>query len=202
MLIDTITSITNSFLITRTTLPPFITTLSIINITHKLTFIISNTITIYKLPKSFHNIGKNKIGPIPLPLIYLIMITVTNHIMLSHTQLKRYTYTISSNKNATQLSNIPINQILTNIYIISNTLTNLNNIITTSHVHSNQPNYNINLKLNIITTYIIDKSSLFNNQKTINNTLINAFLINIIHDNTILLNITQYYQQIVINMII
>jgi hypothetical protein len=49
---------------------------------------------------------------------------------------------------------------------------------------------------------VIGGASLFGGRGTIGGTLIGAFLMGIIRDGAVLLNITQYYQQVVIGVII
>ncbi|WP_407641145.1 hypothetical protein [Candidatus Solirubrobacter pratensis] len=49
---------------------------------------------------------------------------------------------------------------------------------------------------------MIGGSSLFGGQGTIGGTLIGAFLMGVIRDGAVLLNITQYYQEVVIGVII
>jgi ribose transport system permease protein len=116
--------------------------------------------------------------------------------------LGRYTYAIGSNKDAARLSGIPINKVLTSVYVISGALAGFGGMIAASRVHSGQPNYGVGLELDVIAACVIGGSSLFGGQGTIGGTLIGAFLMGIIRDGAVLLNITQYYQEVVIGVII
>jgi ribose transport system permease protein len=202
VLIGAVAGVVNGVLVTRATLPPFIATLGMMGVARGLTFIVSGAVAIYGLPGSFRNVGEGEIGPIPLPLLYLIVIAVAGHLVLSRTRLGRYTYAIGSNKDAARLSGIPINRILTSVYVISGALAGLGGMIAASRVHSGQPNYGVGLELDVIAACVIGGSSLFGGQGTIGGTLIGAFLMGVIRDGAVLLNITQYYQQVVIGVII
>ena len=75
-------------------------------------------------------------------------------------------------------------------------------MIAASLVHSGQPNYGVGLELNVIAACVIGGASLFGGVGTIGGTMIGAFLIAVVTNGAVLLNITQYYQQVIIGVII
>jgi len=202
ILVGAVAGTGNGLLVTRAGLPPFIATLGMMGVARGLTFIVSGAVAIYGLPDAFRKVGEGEIGPIPLPLLYLIIIAIAGHMVLTRTRLGRYTYAIGSNKDAARLSGIPINKVLVSVYVISGALAGLGGMIAASRVHSGQPNYGVGLELDVIAACVIGGASLFGGQGTIGGTLIGAFLMGIIRDGAVLLNITQYYQQVVIGVII
>jgi ribose transport system permease protein len=202
ILVGGFAGLVNGALITRLELPPFIATLGMMGVARGMTFIVSGAVAIYGLPDSFRKLGEGEIGPIPLPLLYLIVIAVLGYLVLSRTRLGRYTYAVGSNKDAARLSGIPINKVLVSVYVISGALAGFGGMIAASRVHSGQPNYGVGLELDVIAACVIGGASLFGGQGTIGGTLIGAFLMGVIRDGAVLLNITQYYQQVVIGVII
>ena len=202
MLVGALAGLVNGLLITRMSLPPFIATLGMMGVARGLTFIVSGAVAIYGLSGSFRDVGEGQIGPIPLPLIYLVVVAALGHLVLSRMRLGRYAYAIGSNKDAARLSGIPINRVLVGVYVISAALAGFGGIIAASRVHSGQPNYGVGLELDVIAACVIGGASLFGGQGTIGGTLIGAFLMGIIRNGAVLLNITQYYQQVIIGVII
>ena len=89
-------------------------------------------------------------GPIPLPLLYLIVIAVLGHLTLSRTRLGRYAYAIGSNEDAARLSGISTTRVLIGVYVICAALAGFGGMIAASRVHSGQPNYGIGLELDVI----------------------------------------------------
>jgi len=194
--------VVNGLLVTRMGLPPFIATLGMLGVARGLTFIVSNEVAIYGLPDSFRKLGEGQIGPIPLPVVFLVVIAIIGHLVLSRTKLGRYAYAIGSNKDAARLSGIPISRYLVSVYVISGALAGFGGMIAASRVHSGQPNYGVGLELDVIAACVIGGTSLFGGQGTIGGTLIGALLIAVVRDGAVLLNITQYYQQVIIGVII
>ncbi|MDQ3429853.1 MAG: ABC transporter permease, partial [Actinomycetota bacterium] len=67
---------------------------------------------------------------------------------------------------------------------------------------SGQPNYGIGLELDVIAAAVIGGASLFGGQGTVVGTLIGAFLIALIRNGAVLLNVNTFYQQVIIGVII
>jgi ribose transport system permease protein len=192
----------NGLLITQLRLPPFIATLGMLGVARGLTFIVGGENAVYGLPDSFRTFGEGQIGPIPLPLVYLAVIAVAGHLILSRTKLGRYAYAIGSNKEAARLSGISLNRYMIGVYVICAALAGFGGMIAGSLVQSGQPNYGVGLELNVIAACVIGGASLFGGVGTIGGTLIGAFLMAVITNGAVLLNITQYYQQVIIGVII
>ncbi|HWE10818.1 MAG TPA: ABC transporter permease [Solirubrobacteraceae bacterium] len=192
----------NGLLVTQMKLPPFIATLGMLGVARGLTFIVGGENAVYGLPANFRLVGEGQIGPIPMPILYLAVIAAAGYLILSRTRLGRYAYAIGSNKEAARLSGISLSRYLIGVYVIAGALAGFGGMIAASLVHSGQPNYGVGLELNVIAACVIGGASLFGGVGTIGGTLIGAFLMAVITNGAVLLNITQYYQQVIIGVII
>lgn len=202
VLVGAAVGLVNGALVTQMRLPPFIATLGMLGVARGLTFIVGGENAVYGLPKSFRLFGEGQLGPIPMPLVYLIVIAIGAHLILSRSKLGRYAYAIGSNEEAARISGIPINRYKLAVYTICAALAGFGGMIAASLVHSGQPNYGIGLELNAIAACVIGGASLFGGVGTIGGTLIGAFLMTVITNGAVLLNLTQYYQQVIIGVII
>jgi len=202
VLTGAVIGLVNGLLVTQMRLPPFIATLGMLGVARGLTFIVGGENAVYGLPDNFRLFGEGQIGPIPMPILYLIVIAGIGYVVLSRTKLGRYAYAIGSNEEAARLSGIALNRYLIAVYVISASLAGFGGMIAASLVHSGQPNYGVGLELNVIAACVIGGASLFGGVGTIGGTLIGAFLMAVITNGCVLLNITQYYQQVIIGVII
>ena len=75
-------------------------------------------------------------------------------------------------------------------------------MIAASRVNSGQPNFGIGLELDVIAAAVIGGASLFGGQGTVVGTLIGGFLIALIRNGSVLLNINTFYQSVIIGVII
>jgi ribose transport system permease protein len=192
----------NGLLVSVAGLNPFIATLGMLTVARGLTFIFTNAVAVFGAPSSFRLLGQGVIGPIPIPILVIVVMAVIGYIVLSRTRLGRYAYAMGSNLEAARLSGIPIRRYLTSVYVISGALAGFGGMIAASRVNSGQPNFGIGLELDVIAAAVIGGASLFGGQGTVVGTLIGAFLIALIRNGAVLLDVNTFYQQVIIGVVI
>ena len=192
----------NGFLVSVAGLNPFIATLGMLSAARGLVYIITEAQAVFGAPDSFRLLGQGVIGPIPIPILAVLVVAVVGYVVLSRTRLGRYAYAIGSNPEAARLSGIPIRRYLLSVYVISGALAGFGGMIAASRVNSGQPNYGIGLELDVIAAAVIGGASLFGGQGTVVGTLIGAFLIALIRNGAVLLDVNTFYQQIIIGVVI
>jgi ribose transport system permease protein len=192
----------NGLLVSVAGLNPFIATLGMLTVARGLTFIVTNAVAVFGAPNSFRLLGQGVIGPIPISILMIVLVAVAGYIVLSRTRLGRYAYAMGSNLEAARLSGIPIKRYLTSVYVISGALAGFGGMIAASRVNSGQPNFGIGLELDVIAAAVIGGASLFGGQGTVVGTLIGAFLVALIRNGSVLLDINTFYQQVIIGVVI
>ena len=192
----------NGLLVSFAGLNPFIATLGMLTVARGLTFIFTNAVAVFGAPDSFRLLGQGVIGPIPIPILTVLVVAVMGYIVLSRTKLGRYAYAIGSNPEAARLSGIPIRRYLTSVYVISGALAGFGGMIAASRVNSGQPNFGIGLELDVIAAAVIGGASLFGGQGSVVGTLIGAFLVALIRNGSVLLDVNVFYQQVIIGVVI
>lgn len=192
----------NGLLITKARLSPFITTLGMMSVARGLVYLSTGAVAVYSLPDSFALLGEGSIDGISIPLIVLVVVAVLAYFLLTRTRFGRHTYAIGSNPEAARLSGISIALTLIVIYVLQGLLAGFGGMIASSRVVSGQPNFGIGLELDVIAATVIGGASLFGGQGTIIGTLIGAFLIAVIRNGAVLLNINEFYQEVIIGGVI
>ena len=201
-LVGAAAGLVNGLLVSVAGLAPFIATLGMLTVARGLVYIITNATAIFGAPDSFRLLGQGVIGPIPIPILVILLVAIAGYIVLSRTRLGRYAYAMGSNLEAARLSGIPVRRYLTSVYVISGALAGFGGMIAASRVNSGQPNFGIGLELDVIAAAVIGGASLFGGQGTVLGTLIGAFLIALIRNGAVLLDISTFYQQVIIGIVI
>ena len=201
-LVGALAGLVNGLLVSVAGLAPFIATLGMLTVARGLVYIVTNAQAIFGAPDSFRLLGQGVIGPIPIPILVIVVVAVTGYIVLSRTRLGRYAYAMGSNLEAARLSGIPVRRYLTSVYVISGALAGFGGMIAASRVNSGQPNFGIGLELDVIAAAVIGGASLFGGQGTVLGTLIGAFLIALIRNGAVLLDVSTFYQQVIIGVVI
>ena len=202
LLVGAACGLVNGLLVAFAGLNPFIATLGMLSVARGLVYISTGAVAVFGAPEAFRLLGQGVLGPIPIPIIVVVIVAIAGYIVLSRTRLGRYAYAMGSNLEAARLSGIPIRRYLTSVYVISGALAGLGGMIAASRVNSGQPNFGIGLELDVIAAAVIGGASLFGGQGTILGTLIGAFLIALIRNGSVLLNINTFYQDVIIGVVI
>lgn len=202
VLIGALCGAINGTLITFARMAPFIATLGMMSVARGTLDVSTNAVAVFDLPDNFQLLGQGQVGPIPIPVIAIAVVALIGHLILTRTKLGRYSYAIGSNEEAARLSGIPIRLYLTVVYTICGALAGFGGMIAASRVSSGQPNFGIGLELDVIAAAVIGGASLFGGQGTIVGTLIGAFLIALIRNGSVLLDINTFVQSIVIGGVI
>ncbi|SFD10356.1 ABC transporter permease [Spirosoma endophyticum] len=192
----------NGFVITRSNVPPFIVTLGTMTIGRGLALILSKGRPISNLSDSFNFIGGGQLLGIPMPIFILIILFVICAVLLNKTVLGRYMYAIGGNEQAARASGIPLKKIKMVVYTLCGGLAGIAGILLTSRITTGQPNAGAGFELDAIAAAIIGGTSTSGGTGTMAGALIGALLIGVISNGLDLLNVTSYYQQVVMGVII
>lgn len=192
----------NGLIITKSKIAPFIVTLGTMTIGRGLALILSNGRPVSNLSDSFVFIGSGKIMGIPLLIIILICMFILSSVILNKTILGRYIYAVGGNEQAARASGINITQVKMAVYSISGVLAGLAGILLTSRITTGQPNAGTGFELDAIAAVVIGGTSTAGGKGSITGTLVGVLLIGVINNSLDLLNVTSYYQQVVMGIII
>lgn len=192
----------NGLLVAVVGLPPFIATLGMLSVARGLVLISTGAVSVFGAPEGFRLLGQGVIGSVPIPILVIVVVAIAGHLVLTRTRLGRYAYAMGSNAEAARLSGIPVRRHLTGVYVICGALAGLGGMIAASRINSGQPNFGTGLELDVIAAVVIGGASLFGGQGTVLGSLIGAFLVALIRNGAVLLDINTFYQNVIIGVII
>lgn len=192
----------NGLLVSMVGLPPFIATLGMLSVGRGLVLIATGAVAVFGTPDSFRLLGQGVIGVLPIPILLIAVVAIVGHLVLTRTRLGRYAYVMGSNAEAARLSGVPVKKHITAVYVLSGALAGLGGMIAASRINSGQPNFGEGLELDVIAAVVIGGASLFGGRGTVLGSLIGAFLVAVIRNGAVQLNIGTFYQNVLIGVII
>jgi ribose transport system permease protein len=192
----------NGLLVTRLRIPPFVVTLGTLGIFRGLALIFSNGLPVHKIPAGFSFLGEGNLLGIPFVAWMLVICAVVVHVVLEHTRLGRYAFAIGSNKIASVYAGIPVDFHITAVYAIGGALTGLAGMIEASRLMTGQPTAGQGYELEAIAAVVIGGGSLNGGEGSVVGTLIGAFIMGLLSNGADLLNISNYWQQVIIGSVI
>lgn len=195
--------LTNGLLLTKLRLPhPFIPTLGMMNVARGLALVISGGFPISELPGRFRFWGAGTIAFIPTPVVVVLVVYSLFHLFLSRTTIGRDIYAIGGNPQAARLSGIPVDRRLTLVYALSGALAAVGAIVLTGRMNSGFPLAGVGAELDAIAAVIIGGASFFGGVGTVWGTLIGALIMGVLRNGLNLLNVSAYWQTVVIGVVI
>ncbi|WP_243789092.1 ABC transporter permease [Saccharopolyspora gloriosae] len=202
ILVGAAAGLVNGLLVSTVGLPPFIATLGMLSVARGLVLIATGAVAVFGAPESFRLLGQGVLGPIPVPVLLILLVAVAGHVVLTRTRLGRYAYVMGSNSEAARLSGVPVRKHTTWVYVVAGSLAGLGGMIAASRINSGQPNFGEGLELDVIAAVVIGGASLFGGRGTVWGSLIGAFLVAVIRNGAVQLNIGTFYQNVLIGVII
>lgn len=202
LLIGGLAGLANGLMITKAKLPPFIATLAMMSIARGLALVYTSGRPISGFIPSFGFIANGYVLGIPMPVIIVLAVYLLFWFLLNYTKFGRYIYAIGGNEEAAYLSGINVNYYKTWVYVISGITAAIGAIILTSRLNSAQPIAGIMYELDAIAATVIGGTSLMGGEGTIFGTLVGALIIGVLRNGLNLLNVSAYWQQVIIGLVI
>jgi ribose transport system permease protein len=192
----------NGLMITGLRIAPFIVTLGTLGIYRGVTLIQSNGLPVHNLPAGFSYLGEGNLLGVPFVLWLLLICAAVMHVVLEHTKLGRYAFSIGSNEYAAFYAGIPVSFHITAVYAIGGMLTGLAGMIEASRLMTGQPTAGQGYELQAIAAVVIGGGSLRGGEGSVIGTLIGAFIMGLLSNGSDLLGISPYLQQAIIGGVI
>ncbi len=181
-------------------LPAFIATLAMMSIARGATLVISQGSPIATAPEV--NWLGSSVGAFPIPIVMLLLAGVCCWFILSRTVLGRSMYAIGGNIEAARLSGLPVRRVLVAVYALSGTFAALAGLVMAGRLSSAQPQAGVGYELDAIAAVVIGGASLAGGTGKATGTLVGAILLAVIRNGLNLLNVSSFWQQIVIGIVI
>jgi ribose transport system permease protein len=186
----------SGILVAYVKVPALITTLAMMTILRGLTFILSNGLPVWGLPEGFKTLGQGYLGIVPIPVLIMVIIFIIGWIFLNRTKTGRYIYGLGGSREAVRLSGVSIERIEVLVFIICSLLTGIAGIIMLSRINTGRPNMGTGYELDVITAVVLGGVSIMGGSGSIFGVFIGVLIIGVLANGMILLDVSEYYQQI------
>lgn len=195
--------IINGLIITKIKVPPFLATFAMLNIARGLLMLAAadEPIRQFATPQ-FEYIAQGYFLGIPVPVYITAVIFVICYILFNWTSFGRYVVTVGSNRQASYLSGVSINNIQIKVYMFSGLMAAVSGILLASRLSSVQPQMGASYELDAIAAAVIGGTSMSGGKGSLVGTMFGALIIAIISNGLDLLSINQFYRMIVTGLII
>ena len=202
----------NAIPVVKLNLPPFITTLAMLQIARGLAYKIAHGRPIPLNSDAFNGMGIGYVGSglmqplglpgLPVAVLWMIAIVVIFAIVLGRTRFGRYVYALGGNEEAARLAGVSVGRLKTMVYVLSGSCAAIAGMLLMARFASGSPQTGEGFELNSIAAAVVGGTSLMGGRGLIVGTFIGALLIGVLNNVMNLLNIESYTQEIVLGAVI
>ncbi|MEV6839722.1 substrate-binding domain-containing protein [Streptomyces sp. NPDC051133] len=191
----------NGFLIAYGKLPPFIATLAMLSVARGLSLVISGGVPI-PFPDSVSHLGDTLGDWLPVPVLVMVVMGLIAALVLGRTYIGRSMYAIGGNEEAARLSGLRVKKQKLAIYALSGVFAAVAGVVLASRLSSAQPQAADGYELDAIAAVVIGGASLAGGTGKASGTLIGALILAVLRNGLNLLNVSAFWQQVVIGVVI
>ena len=171
----------NGGLIAAFHIQPFIMTLATLLAGRGLALIVSSNATVpVDFAAGFVALGQRKLGPVPLPVIIVIVAYVVGSIVLNFTRFGRHVLALGGNEEAARLAGLPVGRITVGVYALSGALAGLAGAILAALAYSGSPTGALGWELSAIAAVVVGGTLLTGGMGSVGTTLVGVLLIGLV----------------------
>jgi len=192
----------NGWVVTVCGIPSFIMTLATQFVARGAILAYTNAQPIRGLGDQFAVIGQGYIGPVPVPIIIMMIVLLIYWIIMNRKRFGRYVFAVGGNADAAKASGVNVSMIKIKAFVFAGLTAALGGIILMSRLASGQPNGAEAYEFDAITATIIGGTSMSGGIGNVPGTVAGAIFVGILINIMTLMDVSAYYQKIVKGIII
>lgn len=198
----TLVGLFNGVVIAYFKFPAFIVTLVSMNVARGAAYLYCGGKTTRILDEAYVSIGTGALGPIPFPVIYMLILIIIFAFILNRTKFGTYIYAIGGNREAARYSGVPIRKVEIAVFAITGFLASFAGIVLSARMYSGQPSVGEGHEMNAIAACVLGGISMSGGVGKVGGTILGVVLIGIINNGLNLMNVSSYWQLIAKGVII
>jgi ribose transport system permease protein len=187
----------NGLLTTRIGIPSFLTTLAMMGIAKGVAMWISDTAAVPIISRNYAWVfGGGSIGPIPILLIWMLVLGAIGHVVLRQTSFGRRVLATGGGETAARYSGIDTRSIKFRVLVISSMAAALAGMLYAGRLQSGRFQLGEGDELSVIAAAVLGGTSLFGGVGTVIGTIVGALMIGLINNGLILMGL-EFSQQLI-----
>lgn len=191
-----VVGLVNGLIISYTGMHPFIVTLAMQSICRGIAYLVANGSPVSTSSDSFSQIGNGYLGPIPLPVVYMVIFLILQFFLLNKTRIGRHVYAVGGNRVAAKYSGINIHKVEIMVYTISGLLAGFAGVVLSSRMSSGQPAVGVGFETDAIAAAVLGGTSFFGGTGTVGGMFIGVLVIGVINNGLNMMHVNSFWQYV------
>ena len=202
LLMGVICGLLNAGLVTLFKLPAFIVTIATSLIFEGTTLLISGSNAVNGLPDALIYVGQGYVGPIPFPVIIMVVMIVLMYIIINKTKFGRHAIAIGGNEQAARVCGVNVKKVQNGVYILMGLCVAVAAIIMDGRTASAQPSAGAGMDMDAVAAVVMGGTPLMGGKANIIGTIIGCLIVGVISNGLNLMNVDSNWQFVAKGLII
>lgn len=185
----------NALLVVKLRIVPFIATLGMLGVVRGLVVGLTSGQTVRNFPPEFVALGQGYVGPVPVPVIFLVVLAIAMGLFLGYHVWGTYIYAIGGNETSAMLTGLPVNRVKMLAYVLSGAMAGVGGVLVVARLGVSAPTQALGYELFVIAAAVIGGVSLAGGRGTVLGAVLGAILIGVLNNALVLLRVESYWQQ-------
>ncbi len=197
LLLGTTLGIINGFLAVKLKIHPLIITLGTASIYKGIGYIIAQSRNIMGFPDSFRWFGQGYVGPIPVPIIIMLIVALIGSFILTRTYFGRYIFALGGNEEAARLAGVNINGMKVLLFAICGFISGITSVLLLSRVFTGQTATGQGLEFDCLTAALLGGVSFKGGEGTVFGLMTGILIIGVLNNAMQLASFPDFSQNVV-----
>lgn len=179
-------------------IPSLIATLAMQTIIKGFTYLMTGGASVPGIPDSYKFLGQGFVfGAVPVPVIVMLVVFAIGFVFLNKTYHGRRIYAVGGNKEASRLSGIRTKGVVIATFVTSAVTAGIAGILMAARLGTGQPSTGADFAMDVLTATVLGGVSLQGGKGAVLNVLVGSFIIGILSNGLVMLNVLEYWQWII-----
>lgn len=197
LLLGTVLGTINGLLSVILKIHPLIITLGTASIYKGLGYIFAQSRNIMGFPDAFRWFGQGYIGPIPVPIVIMIVIALIGSFILTRTYFGRYVFALGGNEEAARLAGVNINGMKVLLFAVCGFISGITSVLLLSRVFAGQTATGQGIEFDALTAALLGGISFKGGEGTIFGLLTGILIIGVLNNAMQLASFPDFSQNVV-----
>ena len=187
----------NGLLAIKLKVHPLIITLGTASIYKGVGYIIANSRNIMGFPNAFRFFGQGFIGPIPVPIVVMIIVALIGNFVLVKTYFGRHTFALGGNEEAARLAGVNINRMKVMLFAICGFASAITSVLLLSRVFAGQVSTGAGIEFDCLTAALLGGVSFKGGEGSIFGLMTGVLIIGVLNNAMQLASFPDFSQNVV-----
>lgn len=187
----------NGLLAVNLKIHPLIITLGTASIYKGIGYIMAQSRNIMGFPDSFRWFGQGYIGPIPVPIVIMVIVALIGSFILTRTYFGRYVFALGGNEEAARLAGVNINGMKVLLFAMCGFISGITSVLLLSRVFTGQTATGQGLEFDCLTAALLGGVSFKGGEGTVFGLMTGILIIGVLNNAMQLASFPDFSQNVV-----